>query len=166
MGVPVTVDSDDLQALLFTNAAIKSIEHALKAQKEDPLFEQAAPRFTAASDNIARAWRDATRRRDMPELFRNPTQAELRDLSDAFLDEHEIGLLGRYKSKVEWNPLHSRELVSMGLVELGNSRERIIWADGQTTHGPNPPRVFARLTQRGVDALRGYDPRPLTGLAP
>lgn len=156
MGVPVTVDSDDLQTLLFATAAIKSVEVALKAQKNDPFAEQALPRYTEASDNLAKAWRDATRRRDMPQLFRDPTPHELSVLRSIFFDDSpDPDMADRLKrTSIVWLSHHPRSLVSLGLVELGNERYQIIWGDGRVSAAPFPPKVFARLTWRGIEVLR------------
>lgn len=57
MGKPVTVDSDDLEALLFSTGGIKAIEDALQQRSEDPLVLQAKPRLTAAHDRLTAEWR-------------------------------------------------------------------------------------------------------------
>jgi hypothetical protein len=57
MGKLVTVDSDDLEAMLMAKAAIKGVESALAVAKNDVFVQRVAPRFAAAHDEIARQWR-------------------------------------------------------------------------------------------------------------
>jgi hypothetical protein len=56
----VTVDLDDLETLVMTTAALKTIEGALNARKNDPFVRQHLE-FGAAHDRLASAMRGAKR---------------------------------------------------------------------------------------------------------
>jgi hypothetical protein len=146
-GVPVTIDSDDLEALLFSTAAIKSVENALIAQKRDEQFKSAAGRFSAAHDRAANAWREATRRRDRPELFREPTAKELEEL-------RRLDLAGaRGPQGIEVNVGSLRHLLGPGWIEFGVHRQQVNWTGSGAVwqHETAAPRC--RLTARGIDEL-------------
>jgi hypothetical protein len=77
--ITVTVDYDDLEALLFATGAIKDVENAIKGRDRDPLVRSTASRLTAAHDRVAAAWRRA-KREPPPE----PSTAEVEELRRMF----------------------------------------------------------------------------------
>lgn len=148
MGKPVTVDSDDLEAVLFTTAAIKSIEAVLSQRRDDVQVKQAAPQLAAAHDRIATAWRRATRVQQDP-------------LWDVPLTQAEVILLARIRDEgpVWEGPLQSlRTVRQKGMVEVGDLVEVRRWGD--IPHETTVLGVIARLTARGMDALAALPAPP------
>lgn len=154
MGIPVIVDSDDLETLLFATGVVRAMEAAVHAVKGDEQFRMAKPMIAAAHDRVANAWRGATRKRDMPEIYREPTKGEVEELvmlADAGADR-EDGM------EVEKPHLYQR-FVGMGLVEIGIHDERIQWnvGSGQVWSARSPLQRM-KLTERGREFL---PPAPL-----
>lgn len=147
MGIPVTVDSDDLEILLFATAAIKGVEYALKAQKNDPLYEQEKPKLTAAHDRMANLWRGAVRQAAAPDV-RDATDEEITRM---------LELATRHGGKRELlsgeDPRSWREMQSCGWVELGAEINNVSWgASGEITQG-RPSTQWIRLKMRGHEAI-------------
>jgi hypothetical protein len=152
MSVPVTVDSDDLEALLFCTAAIKSVEAALKAQSNDPLYEQAKPRLTAAHDRIANLWRGAVRQARTP-ATRDATAEEVIRLLELAACHGGKRILRTSEDPREW-----REMQSCGWVELGAEINTVSWgASGEVTQG-RPPLQWVRLRMKGHEAIAKAEP--------
>lgn len=154
MGVPVVVDSDDLEVLLFATGCVKAMEAAVQAVDRDQQFKMAKPKITAAHDRVANAWRGATRKRDMPNIVRDPTKGEVEELvmlADA-------GAAREDGMEVEKPHLYQR-FVGMGLVEIGVHDERIQWNVGSgAVWSARSPLQRMKLTARG----RGFlPPAPL-----
>jgi hypothetical protein len=148
MGVPVTVDSDDLEALLYATAAIRGIENALASAQRDPMFEIAKPRFSAAFDAVANAMRGAIRSATMPNIMRDPEGEDLQVLL------HLARACAVAGVTVLSKPHMFRHLVGMGVVEIGPHDERVVFASGSGDiwHRRSPDQRI-RVTQRGFDFI-------------
>ncbi len=155
--VAVTLDSDDLEVLLYATGAIKAVEAAVAGQTKDEQFLAAKPKLTAAHDRAANAWRAATRKRDRPEVFRDPTPDEvilLKQLYDyganlpqgidvdvgAILAPHVPGS----------NPRSLRPLMVAGFLEFGQHQERVLWSSSGNHWSSESPSPRCRLTPRGM----------------
>lgn len=77
----VTVDYDDLEALLFSTGAIKKIEDAVRAQERDPMVKSASGRLSGAHDRLSAAWRRSKREEPEP-----PTESDIAALDRMFTD--------------------------------------------------------------------------------
>lgn len=165
MGKPITVDSDDLEALLFSTGAIKALEAALVQAKDDPLVEQAKPRLTAAHDRLAADCRRGLRESGYPgsrdvldepigkadaqvlfRFWRLPMGAYAASLADGL-----IPVL--YGDKDVPRPRGYDGLHQRGMLEFGAIFEIILWGDSQERSRIDKPIQAVRLTEQGRQAL-------------
>lgn len=156
MGIPVTVDSDDLEMLLFATGAIKAMEAALVAAKRDPLAERAKPRIAAAHDALNAAMLRARRKEQFPQRFRDATPleiAELKDFADIIASRADAQYLGMSIGALDTSHGRMTRLAELGFVELGAARSSTIWGGGDITTKDDPLIRRVRLTQRGKDAV-------------
>lgn len=155
----VTVDSDDLEALLFATGVITTIEAAVKQRKDDAQWLAAKPKIAAAAHRLGNAMRGATRRETMPHLFKDPTEDEIAQLID--LDNGgarrpegiEIGI-GLILGKTKANPDSLRPLMAANLVEFGTHQERVLWGSSGNNWSSESAEPRCRLTVRGIEIVR------------
>lgn len=153
MGEPVTIDSDDIEALIYATAAIKGIENALEANRTDPFGQLAKGRFHAAHDRICNAWREALRKPQFPDRFAAATATEVDQLYRLW-NEGAGKMMGAEViiRSPRWSECRSLQL--NGFVELGVRREMVAWAmSGDVSNLDDPKCNRVRLTPRGRDAL-------------
>lgn len=151
MGVPVTIDSDDIEKLIFATGALRDVEHALDQSKGDQLVRNGQLGLTEARSRIERAWRGALRTavKPLPEIT-DIDLAALREFVPSWADS-KIGYpvdvrTARYGD--------AQRLMAKGLVELGASRLSVIWSAGASiTHKDDPFQQRVRFTQRAADAM-------------
>jgi hypothetical protein len=159
----VTVDLDDLETLVMTTGALKTIEGALQARKADP-FVREHLEFTAAHDRLATAMRNAMRA-DAGTLV--PWDGELEDDEVKMLrriDEDifaEVDMQRRTKSDEELTFYHKPlidRLVAKGCVEPGKCLRGIHWAtETKPTISIKNEIYFVRITDRGRQKLAALD---------
>ena len=171
MGKPVTVDSEDLEALLFAAGGIAVIERAIDGYRTDMLVQQVKPRLTAAHARASAAWRQQTREVD-PAASEPPTDEEIRQLNAMFParvgdpsspDDEDL----MRPAVIEWSDMPAvRSLRLKGLIEFGN--RFIAWpGEGQTPDfRPGFPTYPCRLTAKGEGVVEpaaqhaAIEPRP------
>ena len=150
----VTVDLSDLETLVFTTGALKTIEGALQTRKSDP-FVQPHLNFTEAHNRLATAMRNASRGTADTVV---PWDGELDDAERAYLaaldaDEHE-SLFTTITGK--WRLEHPEidRLMCKGMIVIGQCVKGVLWA-GQDLPALKPDAGFAvKTTQRGRDKIR------------
>ena len=159
MGQPITVDSDDLEALLFATGSIKAIEAALQQRSRDPLVKRAEPVLTEAHNRLAKEWRNATRE--------EPSFAELKPLTDEdfrLLDvgvAHPLDRLGYPVSAPM--PMFDR-LRAHGMVVLSPDLAGRAWGGGDIGW-VDSGRMTVRMTERGHKALLAWKEQAAAGIA-
>jgi hypothetical protein len=149
----VTVDADDLEALLFATSGIKDLEAALQQRKTNPLVKSGMGRMAIAHDRLSTAWRRAKREADYPAIY--VSADDLAELKAMFTRPD-----GSWMPVVVLDDYPTRFAQSLLLVEAGPLWEgyRIEWP------APNEPafvinqleakiRYGARLTHYGMQVL-------------
>ena len=109
MGIQVTVDSDDLEKLLYATGAIKQIEHALLNRKSDPFYQSAVNGIASAHERLNKAWNNA--RRDCNSTAVNISTYELQELKN-------ISTIG---ATHKMDDALVKSLRTKGLIEMGNT---------------------------------------------
>lgn len=143
----VTLDADDLQALLFAAGCANASPAAKKILKSDPQFEEVEPRLTEAIDRAGRAWRKAGRKEEWPERFEITAQ-DLQLLRSFF----NLGAHGRRGVAEAYFGQAPRSLLTKGMIELGVWRETIAWSNSGEEATQHVERRF-RLTQDALEFL-------------
>jgi hypothetical protein len=82
--VAVTVDTEDLEALLFATSGIKDLEAALDQRRRNPMVTSTKGRLEGAHDRLSTAWRRAKRNAEWPKKL--VTEAEIAELRAMFTD--------------------------------------------------------------------------------
>jgi hypothetical protein len=155
----VTVDSDDLEALVFGTGVIKNIEGSLAAFKRDPFTKTNVP-LTEAHDRLASAMRNAKRAQaDTLVKWDEPlTKDEQIALAAVAASCKEMGDVKRISPKDkapdrgEAMSIYDR-LAAKGIIEMGQFLIGIMWAGQQSPAITAQPEFAARLTPRGRSML-------------
>lgn len=149
----VTIDIEDLETLVFTTGALKTIEGALANRRVDP-FTRPHLDFTAAHDRCASAMRNARR-----------VEAGTLVDWDGALDVHEENALRHIESgKRAQISAHEKQnyreydgLAAKGCIVMGQPVAGIIWA-GASAPELTPCAGFAvKITPRGREKLAKID---------
>ena len=151
----VTVDSDDLEALVFGTGVIKSIEGSLAAFKRDPFTKTNVP-LTEAHDRLAAAMRNAKRAQadtlvKWDEPLTKDEQIALAAVAAACKemgDVKRISAQDKAPGKGEAMSVFDR-IAAKGMIEMGQSLIGILWAGRQAPDITALPEFAARLTPRG-----------------
>ena len=154
----VTVDLADLETIVLTTGALKTIEGALAQRRNDP-FVRPHLEFTAAHDRLAVAMRNATR----------AAAGTLVDW-DGELDDDEIKMLRRVGEGTFWllrkdkAPVDGEamsiadRLSAKGCVIMGHFVTGILWAENKGPELTIDPKGFpVKITDRGAAKLREID---------
>lgn len=142
MGKSVTVDSDDLQTLLFATGTIKQIEAAIKQHKQDHQVMMAQDNLTRAHDTLAKAWRNAVRVIEDP-IYNDPLTAK---------ELEYLKLVDSVSRVIQTEDLTSelvRTLRRKGMLELGVRSTQTNWGDtglGPIEFAENVIRITARAS--------------------
>ena len=131
----VTVDVDDLEALLFATSGIKDLEAALDQRRRNPMVTGTKGKLEGAHDRLSTAWRRAKREVDFPKIV--VTAAEIAELRSMFTGPD--GKILAFISLPEY-PMHFAQ--DLLLVESGPLWEgyRIEWP------APTEPEFVMRHT--------------------
>lgn len=147
MGVKVNLDSDDVQALLFSTGVVKRIETAMRDHKEDPQAAMAKRHLSTAHDRVASAWRWAIREHQRPEIALDKI---VLDMNDAANMRALWTAIGRGPMIYDNFPRELELLAALGLVQYGPAKWALHYGDDQPEFAEHmPPRWCARLTERG-----------------
>lgn len=147
MGVPVTLDSDDVQTLLFSTGVVKRIEAAMQAQREDPQALMASTQLSAAHSRVATAWRWALREYQKPNIALDKIVLDPKD--DALMRSLWTAI-GRGPVIYDGFPQDLDLLMRLGLVEMGPAKWALHYGGDQPEFAEHmPPKWCARLTERG-----------------
>ena len=121
----VTVDLEDLETIVFTTGALKTIEGALQQRKNDP-FVKPHLEFTAAHDRLASAMRNA-RRSEAGTLV--PWDGELSTDELDFLRDVDAGDVDRIllETKISFDSLAAK-----GCIDFGQPLTGVLWAGEKT----------------------------------
>jgi hypothetical protein len=153
MGVSVTVDSDDIEILLNAAAAIRHIEDALNAVRQDPAMVRIykSGKIGEALDRVNRARGDAIKPAHMraePPAGWSPTQEEYERLYRLAI----AGPRGLATSEVAAYTV----LRTYGLCMAGQVNVYVSWADKtQEMIGPDGTQRF-RITPLGQEAVKKF----------
>lgn len=90
----VEVDSEDLEALIYASAVIKTIEGQLASFRRDPFMKDAGEKFLPAQKRLESAWRNA-KRAAAPENM-------LININDPPTDQDKLLLLGLWRRKDQY----------------------------------------------------------------
>lgn len=146
----VTVDLEDLETLVMTTGALKTIEGALAQRKQDPFVRQYLE-FTAAHDRLASAMRNA-RRAEAGTLIQwdgDLTEEQERLLRE--LDRTEMGVM-EVRNKGFYDSLAAK-----GCVLIGQCVAGIVWP-GQSQAEIKPYHAYAvKIMPRGREKLAKID---------
>jgi hypothetical protein len=153
----VTVDADDLEALLFASGGIKELEtginllnSTLRGRKGNPMVSKGEAKLAEAHDRLSTAWRRAKREADWPK--RLVTETDIAELKALFLRVD-----GTYRdfALLNYYPMHLAQ--DLLLVEAGPRWEgyQIEWpapAEPQFVKAGNM-RYAAKLSFYGLQVL-------------
>lgn len=154
----VTVDTDDLEALLFATGGIKDLEGGIKAlenllagRKNNPMVRSASGKLAAAHERLSTAWRRAKREVDMPAI--TVTEADIIQLRAMFVDR-----FGKIRDFVVLEHYPMRLAQELLVVESGPLWEgyKIEWpapAEPEFRISGAGLRYGARLTHYGFQVL-------------
>ncbi len=157
----VTVDADDLEALLFACSGIGDLEKALDQHRRNPLLKSTKGKIEGAHERLATLWRRAKRDVDWPKKV--VTETEIAELRWMFANGE-----GRLRSFIvlDHYPMHFAQgllLVEAGPMWIGR---RIDWpapAEPEFRISHIGPLMYgARLTHSGRQVL-GVDEADLVG---
>lgn len=148
MGKPVTLDSDDVEALLLAAELSAAIEQKFLSVRQDPAFQRLAGRMRDAADRARRLRGDAIR---IEEPF---NRANLTAKMIAYMWALDPGINPNWEppgidpeTSVERNYLLRHNLVVMGQIF------RVVkWGD-KTVHEQPYDTLAIKLTKRGQDIL-------------
>lgn len=167
MGIPVTVDSEDLGSMLYATAAIKQIGAAV-AVKDSMAMSQRLP-AVEAQERLERAWRTAQRRADYPERYVPVMPWEISALIDLWprtprqdgesADEYQVRLIDRFlpKRAIGANDPDLRKLMTRGLIEFGVRRDALIWGTTGDITVRDDPECWIRIAPSCIDAIKKYE---------
>ncbi len=152
----VTVELEDLKALVYATGAMKAIEAAILQAKRDPF---AAPHIKSSHDRVANAVRHAER---------SARSGETAVAWDAPLEPEELKVLRRIADPGEAlrRVRRSRayefcldELSAKGMIDIGGPATCVLWAgDSQASElVVDPAWLAVRITERGRSALKEAD---------
>lgn len=155
----VAVDIEDLEKLVLTSGAMKSIEAALNTRKNDP-FVQPHLEFTAAHNRLASVVRNAKRGEagTLVNWDEPLTQKELRALQELknYFDANQT-LFIKAKDRI---PKAGEALASLdaiaakGCCVIGQVGTAIVWAGESAPELKLDPTRFAvKITRRGMEKL-------------
>lgn len=164
----VTVDLDDLKALVFGTGVIKNIEGSLTSFKSDPFTKTKVP-LTEAHDRLATAMRNAERGQlDTVVKFDEPLNKDEQIALNAIaatitaqikgkkidLDQVKVISVQEKAAEGEQMSVYDR-LAAKGMVEMGQFIRGILWAGASAPAIVGDTKGFAaRLTRRGYEALK------------
>ena len=158
----VTVDLADLETLVITTGALKTIEGVMASRRNDPFVREHLD-FTAAHDRLAAAMRNA-KRGDAGTLVGwddplNKEEINALQYVAAAVTEKKTGLLlfviapedkgepGRKMSVYD-------QLAAKGYIEIGQFVQGVVWpAASKPDIVADPKGYAARLTARGRQKL-------------
>lgn len=148
MGKPVTIDSDDVEVLLNAAAAIRHVESALEAVKNDPAMNRIykSGKIGQALDRCNRARAQA--------IKEDWSQTPLSDVVLSTFSENLLYLLamaGPMGKRCETTD--TGVLRSEGLVVAGQCNEHVIWGD-KTEASDVLPHQRIKITARGIAWLK------------
>ena len=149
----VTVDSADLETIVFATAAIKAIEGQLAARKSDP-FVRPHLEFTAAHDRLVSAMRNAAR-----------GTADTVVKWDGDLDDDEMKMLKAVETGGLWITPKEKaagggfsaadRLAAKGCIVMGQFVRGILWGGASAPELQIDPKGFPlKITERGREKLR------------
>lgn len=145
----VTIDLEDLKALVFSTGVIKNIEGALASFSRDP-FVPSIEVLTDAHNRLASIMRNAERGElDTTVNFDEPlTDDELSQLQ-------ELSVMELISPQKRLKTPEIDQLLCKGMIELGTMVEGVLWSGEQMPALKADPSGFAvRITPRGTEALK------------
>lgn len=150
----VAVDLDDLETLVLTSGALKSIEGALAQRKTDP-FVRPHLEFTEAHDRLATAMRNA-KRSDGGTLigFDEPLSKDERKVLQEIIDGDRNTLTQKEKGAAGEAMSAFDRLAAKGCVVMGQLLVGVLWAGASAPElRPDPTGYAIKATPRGLEKL-------------
>ena len=146
----VTIDLEDLETLVMTTGALKTIEGAMAQRRGDPFVRQHLD-FTSAHDRLASVMRNARR-----------VEAGTLVAWDGDLTTTEILLLGEVEDSEAGIAFVQRKggydsLAAKGCVVIGQCCTGIVWAGEKETDLRPGLEYAVKITDRGREKLAKID---------
>ena len=152
----VTVDLADLETLVFTTGALKTIEGALQTRKQDPFVAQHL-NFTEAHDRLAAAMRNATRgTTDTVVKWDEPLEAYERAFLMDIVAKEDKGLKFAITITPDYRLDHPEidRLMCKGAIVIGQLCKGILWGGkNEIEWSPDPSGFAVMSTARGRNKL-------------
>ena len=153
----VTVDLADLETLVFTTGALKTIEGALQARKQDPFVAQHL-NFTEAHDRLAAAMRNATRgTADTVVKWDEPLEAYEHEFLMYIVAKEDKGLKFAITISPDYRLEHPEvdRLMCKGAIIMGQLCKGILWGGKSDIQwAPDPSGFAVASTARGRAKLQ------------
>lgn len=150
----VTVDLEDLETLVMTSGALKTIEGALATRKADPFIRQYLD-FTSAHDRLASVMRNA-RRAEAGTLV--PWDGELDEVETRLLRLVEEGEIEHVTARAKREEKEVDSLAAKGCIVIGNFVKGVLWAGDTAPDIELDPNGYpVKITQRGREKLVKID---------
>lgn len=160
----VAVDLEDLETLVFTTGALKTIEGALVTRKADP-FVKPHLDFTAAHDRLATAMRNARRsqNKDVVVQFDEPlTREECKILTDVDTLGGVVHITVKDQLPKQGESMSIYDaLTAKGCLLMGGLVKGVLWAGASAPELTVDPTGYAiKLTARGREKLASAPNEP------
>lgn len=169
----VTVDLDDLEALVFASSAIKTIEGSLASFRRDPFAQDALGRFVPAQRRLESVMRSARRaeRNDTLVKYDEPLTIEESNALQYVVSACDAYVVSACDAKTPGlalfviSPEDKGEpgvamsvydrLAAKGCIEVGQFIQGVMWAGADAPQFVADPKGYAaRPTTRGRGKLR------------
>lgn len=150
----VTVDLADLETLVVTTGALKTIEGALQARKRDP-FVAPHLNFTEAHNRLASAMRDATRgKADTVVPWDEPLEAYERDFLAYLVHCEDQGHAQTITPEYRLEHPEIDRLLCKGAIIMGQLCKGVLWGGNRDIQwAPDPSGFAVASTARGRKKL-------------
>lgn len=155
MGKPITVDSDDLLLVLEVTGVIKNLEAAMNGRPQRG--EQHRLKYTRAHQALNLAYNRGYRATSPDFAFTRepPTRDDIVLL--LILDDGEgspVCVAGMHRQFPDVKLRDWHGLAAKGLIEMGTRFEGFKWANDEREKVSATPDMWARITEKGEEALR------------
>ena len=151
MGKPVTIDSDDLETLLYSAGAMTHIEQALYAAKHDFQYRSAMPKIASAIERTNHERLKALAY-ERPVTSADLWPGDAGRLRKIFADDPQLPIMSVVVMRSAPGEIPITALTrprELGLVEIGTVLDGIHWADKTDIVPAKDGRYALRLSSQG-----------------
>lgn len=155
MGKPVTLDSDDVEAMLLAAEYMGKVEGMLRARRDDSQYLRMSGTIRESIDRSRKAWGDAIRTNDDPIFDEPPTESEREALRKIYLKGEWFKLNNFDKNDIDDLAAQQAMLPALDtlrrkrMVLAGQVNTIVRWGDKTTSATAEAHQVY-RLTERGL----------------